>query len=149
MSNAAALSQLDRYRDLAAARLDEPVLAACPMTRRGMMSVKTAGHFGFLARLATKKAYEHRAGGLPEHFVVAVTPTHVHAFSAPIKMRSPNSRELKEELGVWDRSDVSASWKKGGPYMLDVTLVAGGETYNVRVGDAEASTAFLELLGEA
>ena len=147
MPTAAALSQLDQYRDLAAARIDEQVLAACPMTQRGMMSVKAAGHFGFIARFATKKAYQQRAGGLPEHFVVAVTPTRVHAFAAPIKMRSPNSRELREEIGAWDRSAVSATWKKGGPYMLDVTLVAGGDTYNVRVGDAEASRAFLELLG--
>jgi len=97
MSTPTALAQLEQYTDLAAARLDGPVLAACPMSHRGMMSLKAAGHFGFLTRFATKQAYKHRAGGLPEHFVAAVTPTHVHVFDAPMNL-SPQSLNLSAEL---------------------------------------------------
>src|SRR3954468_18421197 len=132
MSETQLLAQLDQYSDLAAPRVDEPVIAACPMFHRGMLTLKAAGHFGFLARLAAKKAYARRASGLPESFVLAVTPTSVHAFDAPVKgafkSRAP---ELGDEVAVWDRSDLQITWKKGGPMVLDVTIVSGDETYNV------------------
>src|SRR5690348_10264303 len=85
MTDSALLSQLDPYREVAAARVDDPVLSACPFAHRGLMSKKAAGHFGMLARFGMKQVYKARAGGLPNNFVLAVTPTCVHVFDTPVK----------------------------------------------------------------
>ena len=141
MSDAQILSQLDEYRALVSDRVDEPVEAACVLSRRGMMTEKMAGHFGLLTWLLTKKAFAAKAGGLPEVFLLAITPARVHAFAY-----KPRKGVVGDEVAAWDRSTVQVAWRDGGPMMLDVDLGAGGESYDVRVGDAPASRAFLRLL---
>ena len=141
MSDAQLLSQLDEYSVLVSDRVDEPVEAACVLSRRGMMTEKMAGHFGRLAWLATRKAFAAKAGGLPQVFLLAITPSRVRAFAY-----KPSKGVVGDEVGAWDRSTVQVGWRQGGPMMLDVDLAAGGESYDVRVGDAPASRAFLRLL---
>ena len=72
-------SSADRYRAAAQQRVDEPVLAAGLFHRR---------------RART------RTSAFPRTFVVAVTPTRLHAFAAS------DARDLGEEVAVWDRHAI-------------------------------------------
>jgi hypothetical protein len=47
-----------------------------------------------------------RAGGLPGTFLLAVTPTKLHAFKYRMKR---NGVAVKEEVGVWDRSGLEVT----------------------------------------
>src|SRR3954470_15256084 len=65
---------LKAIRDAAQARISEPVVDACSFSRPTSYSGNLAARqFGMLGRLAVRKQREARAGGLPQHFVLAVT----------------------------------------------------------------------------
>ena len=76
-------SALDELGDITArisAHIDEPLIAACPFARRGQMTQKFAGKFGgAVAYLGARQHAKMKAGGLPEHFYLAVTGEHVRA----------------------------------------------------------------------
>lgn len=100
--------------------------------------VVTAGRFrrgGFGAGYAASKAgggliyagvklfYKKRAGGLPQHVALAVTPTKLYALEL-----KPKGRGLivKREAAVWDRAALSISTQqKTGLTML--TIESPGE----------------------
>src|SRR3954462_7726996 len=87
-SDSTLLAQLDEYTALVSPHLDEPVEAACILTRRGGMTQSLAGHFaGGFQSLMAKKVSARKAGGLPEHFIVAVTAPRVHAFAYKVSAR--------------------------------------------------------------
>src|SRR6201989_3029062 len=75
----------------------EQVLAACPFSpprnevggRAAGLGGRLAGGLigGFLARKAEGALNSRAAGGLPQNFVLAVTPTHVRAYAMSYRPR--------------------------------------------------------------
>ena len=61
-------------------KLDEPVLAGGLFYRTGGLAGLALGPFSGLAALISRGIGRRRAAGLPNQFLVAVTPTRVHAF---------------------------------------------------------------------
>jgi hypothetical protein len=61
---------------------------------------------GALVYGAASKLGRARAGGLPSTFLLAVTPTKLHAFKYKMKR---NGVEAKEEVGAWDRDGLKVS----------------------------------------
>jgi hypothetical protein len=58
---------------------------------------------GALVYGAASKLGKARAGGLPGTFLLAVTPTKLHAFKYKMKR---NGVEVKEEVAAWDRAGL-------------------------------------------
>ena len=142
-------SALDELGDITArisAHIGEPLVSACPFSRRGQMTQKFAGKFGgTVGYLAAKQFAKRQAAGLPEHFYLAVTDEHVKAIG--YKLGLTGKETLGEEVAVWRRDDLEVAANPGGLW-IDVTLASPGEGERVecRVGSAPASEAFVELL---
>jgi hypothetical protein len=64
---------------------------------------------GALVYGAASKLGRARAGGLPSTFLLAVTPTKLHAFKYKLKR---NGVEVKEEVAAWDRTGLAISLEK-------------------------------------
>jgi hypothetical protein len=143
----------EMFREAAQAKIDEPVIAACGFARQGMMTNKLAGHFGALPYAIARKRQQMRAGGLPEHFILAVTAERVYALERKIKMREYMG-EIGEEVACWDRAGLRVCSKPDrtvGGMGLNVTIEspAEGEAVHCSVGRAAQSEEFLRLLGGA
>jgi hypothetical protein len=142
-------SGLDELGDITArisAHIGEPLIAACPFSRRGQMTQKFAGKFGgAVAYLGARQHAKMKAGGLPEHFYLAVTGEHVRAIG--YKLGLTGKETLGEEVAVWRRHDLEVDASPSSLW-IDVTLASPGEGERVecRVGAAPASKAFVELL---
>lgn len=92
-----------QYREALQPKLDEPVLAGGLFRSGGGLDGLAVGPFSGLAALVTRGIGRRRAGGLPGRFLVAVTPTRVHAFRCSVAGGKVNA---KEELAVWERSEL-------------------------------------------
>jgi len=126
-------------------RLGEPVIAACPFSRRGQITQKVAGKFGALAYLAARQHAKSKAAGLPEHFFLAVTDERVHAVG--YKLGMTGKQTMGDEVAVWRREDLEVDARPSRLW-IDVTLASPGEGERVecRVGAAPVADAFVELL---
>jgi hypothetical protein len=61
---------------------------------------------GALAYGAAHLMGKKKAGGLPESFLLAVTPDSLHAFKYKMKR---SSAEVKEEVAAWDREGLKVT----------------------------------------
>jgi hypothetical protein len=95
-----------KYREAVQPQLDEPLLKAGLFYRTGGFASLALGPFSGLASLAARGVGKRRAGGLPNQFVVAVTPTRVHAFRCSIAY---NKVKVGQELAVWSRVGLRVS----------------------------------------
>ena len=144
--------ELESYRAncIAAAGevLSEPVIDAAPFNRRGLYTNKLLGHFGFLPYLLGRAHAKAQAGGLPEQFILAVTPTKLTALSYKAHGRKRDRYEAGGELASWDRDAVRVSWQDGPPFQIDVTIegAAGGEPVLCRGGRTPWTENLLEQL---
>ena len=148
IGQSSALHELSDITARISAHIGEPLISACPFSRRGQMTQKFAGKFvGAVGYLAAKQQAKRQAGGLPEHFYLAVTDEHVRAIGYRLGMTGKET--LGEEVAVWSREDLEVEAHPGGLW-IDVTLASPGEGERVecRVGSAPASEAFVELLRE-
>jgi len=141
-------SALDELADITArisAHIGEPLIAACPFSRRGQMTQKFAGKFGALAYLSARQHAKSKAGGLPEHFYLAVTDEDVRAIGYKLGMTGKET--LGEEVAVWRRDALEVEARPSSLW-IDVTRgsPSEGERVDCRVGSAPASQAFVELL---
>jgi hypothetical protein len=148
----AAEKGIEIYREAVEPTLDEPVIAACLFSRQGMMSNKLAGHFGALPYAIARKRQQMRAGGLRQHFILAVTPRRVHAFEQKVGGRNPIG-ELADEVARWQRSALRVSSKLDrmtGGMTLSVRIESPteGEAVNCSVGRSPESEEFLALLAD-
>jgi hypothetical protein len=148
----AAEKGIEIYREAIQPLVDEPVLAACPFARQGMMTDKLAGQFGALPYALARKRQKSRAGGLPEHFIVAVTAERVYAFERKVKGRDPIG-QVGGEVGRWERAALrvsSRSDRSAGGMLLNVKIEspAAGEAVNCSVGRSAESEEFLALLAD-
>jgi hypothetical protein len=142
-----AIAELGEITARVSAHVGEPLVAACPFARRGQMTQKFAGKFGgAVGYLAAKQHAKSKAGGLPEHFYLAVTTEHVRAIG--YKLGLTGKETLGEEVAAWRRDDLQVAASPSSLW-IDVTLASPdeGERVDCRVGAAPASKAFVRLLG--
>ena len=138
------------WRDAAQAQIDEPVVDACLFARRASHGASLlASHTGGLATMLLKKSREMRAGGLPEHFILAITASEVIALRRTMKARGGPTGEPGEEVARWKRSDLHVTWSDAG-YLYNATLESPGEAEKVQcsVGKSPLSASFLALLAD-
>ncbi len=100
-----------KFRATCAEKLDEEVLAAGPFrpTGAGTKYAVSKMQLGALAYGAAHMAGKGKAGGLPGQFLLAVTPTKLHAFKYKSKRNGP---EVKEEVASWDRAGVKVETER-------------------------------------
>src|SRR4051812_2519989 len=138
------------WRDAAQAQIDEPVIDACIFTRPASHGASLlASHTGGLSTMLLKKSREMRAGGLPEHFILAVTAGEVIALRRTMKARGGPTGEPGEEVARWKRSDLNVSWSDAG-YLIKVTIESPTESEKVKcqVAKSPLSEPFLALLAD-
>jgi hypothetical protein len=140
-----ALDDLSDMTAQLAAHIGQPLIAACPFSRRGQMTQKIAGKFGMLAYLGARQHAKGKAGGLPEHFFLAVTANQVRVVGYQLGMTG--QQKLGKEVAIWRREDLHVEASPSRLW-IDVTLASPSENERVecRVGMAPAAEAFVGLL---
>ena len=100
-----------KYRESVQPHVDDEVLAVGPFrptgagTKMGISKLQV----GALAYGAAHMLGKKKAGGLPGQFLLAVTPSKLHAFSYKAKR---NGVDVKEEVASWDRAGIKASTER-------------------------------------
>jgi hypothetical protein len=139
---------LKEWRDAAQAQITEPVIDACLFSRPMNYGANViASHSGPLVGLLLRQSRKIRAGGLPEHFILAVTEHEVVALQRKMGAWSGPTGKPGGEVARWKRSDVGVQWETSG-WKLNVTIVAAGEVYKCMVVKHDVNEAFLRLLSE-
>ena len=110
-----------QYREMirsdAQGRIADEVIVAAPFRRGQMTAQAAAGQLGGLAVAATRLFSKKRAGGLPEHTMLIVTPARVHAWRW-----KPSGRKMRlvgDEVAVWERDAIRVSTER----KLNVTML--------------------------
>jgi hypothetical protein len=100
-----------KFHDAVAPMLDEEVLAVGTFrtTGSGTKYAISKTQAGALAYGAAHLMGKKKAGGLPGQFLLAVTPSGLHAFKYKMKRSGP---EAKEEVAAWDRSGMTAGTER-------------------------------------
>ena len=100
-----------KFRDAVAPKLDEEVLAVGTFrtTGSGTKFAISKSQAGALAYGAAHLMGKKKAGGLPGSFLLAVTPSGLHAFKYKMKR---NGVEAKEEVAAWDRAGLKAGTER-------------------------------------
>lgn len=100
-----------KFRDSVQPNLDEEVLAVGTFrtTGSGTKYAISKTQAGALAYGAASLMGKKKAGGLPGSFLLAVTPTKLHAFKYKMKRSGP---EAKKEVAAWDRSGLEVGTEK-------------------------------------
>lgn len=138
---------LKAWRDAAQAQISEPVVDACLFARPGSYAGSAlASHSGLLTGMLIRKTRELRAGGLPQHFVLAVTADEVVVLRRTMSARGGPMGEPGEEVARWKRSDVRVSWRDGG-YLYKVTFEAPDQV-ECTVSLSPLTESFLGLLAD-
>jgi hypothetical protein len=139
---------LKEWRDAAQAQITEPVIDACLFSRPTSYAGNTiATHLGPIAGLLLRKSREIRAGGLPQHFMLAVTDDEVVALERVMTSRGGSMGKPGSEVARWKRPDVGVTWTPAG-YLLKVTIVVKGEVYECSLVKHPLNEAFLRLLSD-
>ena len=96
-----------KFREAVQPMLDEEVLAVGTFrtTGSGTKYAISKTQAGALAYGAAHLMGKAKAGGLPEQFLLVVTPKGLHAFKYKMKRKG---LEAKEEVAAWDRSGLKA-----------------------------------------
>jgi hypothetical protein len=100
-----------KFRDGVQPHVGEPVLAVGTFrttgagTRYGVSKMQ----LGALAYAASSLRGKRQAGGLPSSFLLAVTPTKVHAFAYKMRTKGP---VVKDEVAAWERQGLSVSTER-------------------------------------
>jgi hypothetical protein len=92
-----------KFRDAVQPRVDEPVLAVSLFYRTGGYAALALGPFSGIAALVASGVGRRRAAGLPSTFLIAVTPTRLHAFKCAT---SHAAVKVRHEVAVWDRAGL-------------------------------------------
>src|SRR3954447_3801873 len=138
------------WRDAAQAQIAEPVIDACLFSRPASYGASAlASHTGGLSTMLLRKSREMRAGGLPEHFILAVTDDEVIALRRTMKARGGPLGVAGDEVARWKRSDLSVSSSNGG-YLLKVTIESPSEAEKVQciVSSSALTKSFVDLLSD-
>ena len=100
-----------KFREAVQAHLDGDLLAVGTFrtTGSGTKYAISKTQVGALAYGAAHLMGKAKAGGLPGQFLLAVTPTGLHAFKYKMKR---NGVEVKDEVAAWDRSGLKAATER-------------------------------------
>ena len=135
-----------KYRDALQPLVDEPVLAGGVFYRTGGWSAVAMGPFSGLAAMVSRTIGKRRAGGLPNQFLLAVTPTRVHAFKCSLAY---GDVEARDELAVWDRAGLTVTAEETS---VNTKVVlersAGGERVVCSTGKDELSQSVIYAMQE-
>jgi hypothetical protein len=134
-----------KYRDAAQEKVPgEQVEAAWLFYRTGGYAGLALGPLSPLASIVSNTVGKKRAGGLPNQFLLALTPTKVHAF----KCRPHRSKaKVGDELAVWDRAGLQVGVRDAA-VNTEVTLESPGEGEKIvcSTGKDASSREFVERL---
>jgi hypothetical protein len=110
-----------KFRDAVQPHVSEQVLAVGTFrtTGSGTKYAISKTQAGALAYGAASLIGKRRAGGLPGQFLLAVTPTTLHAFKYKMKR---NGVALKEEVAAWERDGLEV----GSEHLQTTTRVTLG-----------------------
>jgi hypothetical protein len=101
-----------KFRDAVQPQLNDEELLAVGTFRATGSGTKygiSKTQAGALAYGAASLIGKKRAGGLPGQFLLAVTPTRLHAFKYKMKR---NRIDLKDEVADWDRAGLEVSTER-------------------------------------
>jgi hypothetical protein len=136
---------IERNQPSVEEKLDEPVLAWSLFYRTGGWGSLAATHVSPLAATAINLVGKKRAGGLPQHFLLVVTPSKIRAFA--FKQKRSDLR-VRDEVAVWDRESIRASFRETAMTMrLTIEAPANGESVVCDTGKAAITERFLSALG--
>jgi hypothetical protein len=133
----------------------EQVLTACPFSPpRNEVAGRAAGLGGrvgggllggFLARKGEQALNSRAAGGLPQNFALAITPTHVRAYEVRYGGRA--LAQVGQEVAAWERSGLFVTRVDRGQMKTNVTLQppSGGEIL-CSAGTHAFTDRFIEML---
>jgi hypothetical protein len=134
ISEETAAEYREKFRKLAAERVDEQVLAVGPFRHAGAASsyAISKAQLGAVVYAANALRRKKKAGGLPGKLFLVVTPTKLHAFTYKQKGRD---FVLKDEAAVWDRAGVEISTEpQAGLTMLTIASRAADEKATLAPG---------------
>ncbi|MEA2475028.1 MAG: hypothetical protein QOE06_2943 [Thermoleophilaceae bacterium] len=134
-----------KYRDACQEKLpDEQVEAAWLFYRTGGYAALALGPLSPLAATISRTIGKKRAGGLPNQFLLALTPDRVYAFKCrPARATA----KVGKELAVWDRSGLHVTAEDAAiNTTVTIESPAEGERIRCSTGKDATSREFLELL---
>jgi hypothetical protein len=140
-----------RWMEMNRSRVEEktgaPVLVFSTFYRTGSWGQMGARQISPLAASAMKLIGKRKAGGLPPHFILALTGDTLHAFA--YKPRR-DVIEVGDEVGRWDRAGIRASVEETAITMrLTIESPAEGGKLVCDTGKAAITDEFLSELGAA
>jgi hypothetical protein len=128
-----------------AGTLEEPVLGACPFGRPDFIARKLVSeHLGLIPGLIAKRASNNRAGGLPQRFVMVITPTTVRAYATTGKYT--NDLDPTHELAVWQRESLSVTTAGAGIFIKVTFASADTQRVTIEAVTHASTDAFIALL---
>jgi hypothetical protein len=134
ISEETAAEYQEKFRQMAAEKVGEPVLAVGPFRHGGAASSYgiSKAQLGAVVYAANALRRKRSAGGLPGKLFLIVTPTKLHAFTYKQKGRD---FVLKDEAAVWNREGLQVSTEpKLGLTMLTLSSPADDETATLAPG---------------
>ena len=136
-----------KYRDAAQEKLPgEQVEAAWLFYRTGGYAGLAIGPLSPIAAVAARTIGKKRAAGLPNQFLLALTPTKVHAF----KCRPHRTKaKIGDELAFWDRAGLQVQIRDAAVNTeVIIESPAEGERIVCSTGKDATSREFVERLSQ-
>jgi hypothetical protein len=138
---------VERNRARVEEKTGAPVLAYSTFYRTGSWGQMGLAHVSPLAKSVTKFIGKRKAGGLPPHFILAITEDRLHAFKYKARR---DVIEVEEEVAVWDRSAIRVSAQETSLTMrLTIESPADGANVVCDSSKADITSRFLATLGAA
>jgi hypothetical protein len=126
-------------------RTGAPALAFSTFYRSGSWGAMGAQHLSPLAASAIKFLGKRKAGGLPAHFILAVTADRIYAFSYKARR---HGIQVGDELAVWQRSGIRVSAEETAMTVrLTIESPSDGSKMVCDTGKAAITESFMTLLG--
>ena len=136
---------MESNRPRVEAKTGAPVLAYSTFYRTGSWGQMGMEHVSPLAKSAMKMIGKRKAGGLPPHFILALTADRLYAFK--YKPRR-DVIEVGDEVASWDRAAITASVAETSLTMrLTINSPADGSKTVCDTGKADITDRFLAQLG--
>jgi hypothetical protein len=136
---------MESNRPRVEARTGAPVLAYSTFYRAGSWGQMGMEQVSPLAKSAMKLIGKRKAGGLPPHFILALTADRLYALA--YKPRR-DVIEVGDEVASWDRAAISARVAETTLTMrLTISSRADGSKTVCDTGKAEITDHFLAQLG--
>jgi hypothetical protein len=112
-----------KYKDAVAEKLPgEELLGAGQFQRTGQyfLTIPVIGQLGAIFYFAYQAINKKRAAALPMNFMLAVTPTKVHAFK--FKPGGYGKLRVRDEVAAWNRADIRVVGREDGPMASKITF---------------------------